>query len=376
MQQQNMQQALQGGGFRGGYRPAAPMRGGYGMPRHQKIVDMTKPPPQQQQRARKSQQQRSNAQNMSFAYNAGVEKQFFDQVKDTMTSSSRDGGAWAEFLKCLDMYSQEVLTRAEMLQLVEDLFGKHNDLFQEFKAILAASSSAEVIHDDTWYSVPLSEIDFSRCRKCTPSYRALPRDYPNPPCSERSDEEGKVLNNVWVSLPVGSEESYTFRHMRKNQYEEALFRCEDERFEIDMVLDANHSTLRVLEPLVEEISLLQQNEAALSGGGAVTPDGEDRAPVSQNGVGGARFQYKLDKRTLSVMHVTSILRCVNPNPFQPRPPAHPRIRSQYLRGRRAGDPGDDVSTGGAWRGGVLGSEALGRQRGAAARRLVLLRTPC
>lgn len=192
MQQQNMQQALQGGGFRGGYRPAAPMRGGYGMPRHQKIVDMTKPPPQQQQRARKSQQQRSNAQNMSFAYNAGVEKQFFDQVKDTMTSSSRDGGAWAEFLKCLDMYSQEVLTRAEMLQLVEDLFGKHNDLFQEFKAILAASSSAEVIHDDTWYSVPLSEIDFSRCRKCTPSYRALPRDYPNPPCSERSDEEGKV----------------------------------------------------------------------------------------------------------------------------------------------------------------------------------------
>ena len=56
------------------------------------------------------------------------------------------------------------------------------------------------------YAVPLMEIDFTRCRKCTPSYRALPRDYPNPPCSERSEEEKKVLNNVWVSLPVGSEE--------------------------------------------------------------------------------------------------------------------------------------------------------------------------
>jgi len=115
-----------------------------------------------------------------------------------------------------------------------------------------------------------------------------------------------VLNNIWVSLPVGSEESYTFRHMRKNQYEEALFRCEDERFEIDMVLDANHSTIRILEPLVEEISLLQYNESSEEG--AVTPDG-DLPPASRNvGAGGSRFQYKLDKRTLSVHHVNSITR--------------------------------------------------------------------
>ena len=39
----------------------------------------------------------------------------------------------------------------------------------------------------------------------------------------------------WVSIPIGSEESSSFKHMRKNQYEEALFKCEDERFEIDMV---------------------------------------------------------------------------------------------------------------------------------------------
>jgi paired amphipathic helix protein Sin3a len=28
----------------------------------------------------------------------------------------------------------------------------------------------------------------------------------------------------WVSIPIGSEESYSFKHMRKNQYEEALFK--------------------------------------------------------------------------------------------------------------------------------------------------------
>lgn len=38
-----------------------------------------------------------------------------------------------------------------------------------------------------------------------------------------------------MSIPIGSEESFSFKHVRKNQYEEALFRSEDDRFEIDMV---------------------------------------------------------------------------------------------------------------------------------------------
>lgn len=38
-----------------------------------------------------------------------------------------------------------------------------------------------------------------------------------------------MLNDQWVSIPIGSEESNSFKHMRKNQYEEALFKCEDDR---------------------------------------------------------------------------------------------------------------------------------------------------
>jgi paired amphipathic helix protein Sin3a len=69
------------------------------------------------------------------------------------------------------------------------------------------------------------------------------------------------LNDVWISLPDGSEESYTFRHiMRKNQHEEVLFRCEDERFEIDMVIDSTATALARLEPIADEIAMLQQKE--------------------------------------------------------------------------------------------------------------------
>jgi len=251
----------------------------------------------------------------SFVYNAGVERQFFDAAKEALTSYSRDGElAWAEFLKCMDLYAQEILSRSEMLGMIEDLLGKRNtELFEEFKRILTAAGAAGApSHDDAWYSVPLSEIDFSRCRKCGPSYRALPRDYPSPPCSERCDEEQKVLNDVWVSLPVGSEESYTFRHMRKNQYEETLFRCEDERFEIDMVIDSNVATLRRLEPIGEEIALLQQKEIP-SSFTDVEPiagkKGKDRsAPKLKGGLGGKVFQYYFDDRILNTIHKHCISR--------------------------------------------------------------------
>ena len=61
-----------------------------------------------------------------------------------------------------------------------------------------------------------------------------------------------VLNDTWVSVPTGSED-FSFKSMRKNVYEEALFKCEDDRYEFDMVIDANMSTIRVLESLHSEI---------------------------------------------------------------------------------------------------------------------------
>jgi len=239
-------------------------------------------------------------------YNAAVERQFFDSAREALTSYSRDGGqAWAEFLKCLDMYAQEILSRTEMLNFVEPLLGKRNTkLFEEFKRILASAGSQTgqpPSLEDAWYSVPLSEIDFSRCRRCSPSYRALPRDYPAPPCSDRSEEEKRVLNDVWVSLPVGSEESYTFRHMRRNTYEEILFRCEDERFEIDMVIDSNATTMRRLEPIAKEIAQLSREEPLTEDihSGIVPAAG-------RGGLGGRRFQYSFDKNILGVIHRNSI----------------------------------------------------------------------
>lgn len=99
--------------------------------------------------------------------------------------------------------------------------------------------------------------------------------------------------------------------MRKNGFEEALFKCEDERFEIDMVfgwlkhlkicsyfrgqiIDSNMSTIRVLEPIAEEIVLLGALEEAEGGAGA--------------GAGSPKFSFQLERRNLSVSHLNSITR--------------------------------------------------------------------
>ena len=66
-----------------------------------------------------------------------------------------------------------------------------------------------------------------------------------------------MLNDNWVSVATGSEEQASFKHMRKNEYETKLFNCEDERFEIDMVIDSNNATIRVLEKLTKEIDILR-----------------------------------------------------------------------------------------------------------------------
>mmetsp|Transcript_27369 Transcript_27369/g.65663 ORF Transcript_27369/g.65663 Transcript_27369/m.65663 type:complete len:1810 (+) Transcript_27369:69-5498(+) len=250
-----------------------------------------------------------------YVYNSAVERQFFDAAKEALATYTRDGGqAWAEFLKCMDMYSQEILSRSEMLTFVEPLLGRRNNkLFEEFKRILQnagghGTSFGSPVIEDAWYSVPLSEIDFSRCRKCSPSYRKLPRDYPAPPCSQRSDEEARVLNDEWVSLPVGSEESYTFRHMRRNTFEETLFRVEDERFEIDMTIDSNLCTLALLEPIAEEMAQLSQNELQIE-------DDKEAAVKSKEmqGLGGNLFRYTFDKNILGVIHRNSITRIYGDN---------------------------------------------------------------
>uniref|UniRef100_A0ACD5VD60 Uncharacterized protein n=1 Tax=Avena sativa TaxID=4498 RepID=A0ACD5VD60_AVESA len=225
---------------------------------------------------------------------------FCEKVKEKL-----EYDAYQEFLKCLHIYSQEIITRSELKNLVNDILQHYPDLMDGFNEFLdhcenidgflagvfskkqpgrlvktedkerdkeheredrnrdrdrerekerlkEGASQKPSVTKDKYLSKPISELDLSNCQRCTPSYRLLPKNYPMPPAGNRTDLGASVLNDHWVSVTSGSED-YSFKHMRKNQYEESLFRCEDDRFELDMLLESVNAATKRVEELIEKM---------------------------------------------------------------------------------------------------------------------------
>lgn len=238
---------------------------------------------------------------------------FCEKVKERL----RNSDDYQEFLKCLHIYSKEIITRTELQSLVGDLLGRYPDLIEGFTEFLSRCEKIDGFlagvmskkslwsegqlprpmkvedrekddrdkdrerenrerdrldrnvafgskdntgqktplfsNKDKYMSKPIQELDLSNCDSCTPSYRLLPKNYPIPSASQRTDIGAEVLNDNWVSVTSGSED-YSFKHMRKNQYEESLFRCEDDRFELDMLLESVNVTTKRVEELLDKLN--------------------------------------------------------------------------------------------------------------------------
>ncbi|XP_004712105.1 paired amphipathic helix protein Sin3a [Echinops telfairi] len=140
---------------------------------------------------------------------------------------------------------------------------KFPELFNWFKNFLGYKES---VHLETFPKERATEgiameIDYASCKRLGSSYRALPKSYQQPKCTGRTPLCKEVLNDTWVSFPSWSEDS-TFVSSKKTQYEEHIYRCEDERFELDVVLETNLATIRVLEAIQKKLSRLSAEEQA------------------------------------------------------------------------------------------------------------------
>ena len=111
----------------------------------------------------------------------------------------------------------------------------------DFKNLLDSKRSKKFPVDDRWYDMPLSEIETPNSERCSLSYRSLPEHYPDLMCSGRTPFDASFLNDRWISVPISSDD-VKFKNMTKNLHESALFACEDERFEVDMVRFAGFSS--------------------------------------------------------------------------------------------------------------------------------------
>ncbi|PNI50722.1 SIN3B isoform 1 [Pan troglodytes] len=215
-------------------------------------------------------------------YGTLQEFSFFDKVRRVLKSQE----VYENFLRCIALFNQELVSGSELLQLVSPFLGKFPELFAQFKSFLGVKelSFAPPMSDRSGDGIS-REIDYASCKRIGSSYRALPKTYQQPKCSGRTaickeldhwtllqgswtDDHCMskfkntcwipgystgVLNDTWVSFPSWSEDS-TFVSSKKTPYEEQLHRCEDERFELDVVLETNLATIRVLESVQKKLS--------------------------------------------------------------------------------------------------------------------------
>uniref|UniRef100_A0A6Q2YY32 Histone deacetylase interacting domain-containing protein n=1 Tax=Esox lucius TaxID=8010 RepID=A0A6Q2YY32_ESOLU len=190
-------------------------------------------------------------------HSIGTESLFFEKVRKALRSSE----AYQNFLRCLLIFNQEVISRAELVQLVLPFLGKFPELFSWFKNFLGyrESTHMESFPKERATEGIAMEIDYASCKRLGSSYRALPKSYTQPKCTGRTPLCKEVLNDTWVSFPSWSEDS-TFVSSKKTQYEEHIYRCEDERFELDVVLETNLATIRVLETVQKRLSRMSAEE--------------------------------------------------------------------------------------------------------------------
>ena len=189
---------------------------------------------------------------------------FFDKVRKSL----RHEETYHNFLRCITLFNEEIVSRSELMQMVHPFLLKFPELLKWFKDFIgyrdSSAPSQEIVPATVAKQERISgdlamEIDYTTCKRLGASYCALPPTVASAQCSGRTALCREVLNDTWVSFPSWSEDS-TFVTSRKTQYEEYIYRCEDERFELDVVLETNLSTMRALEAVQKRLSKLSSEE--------------------------------------------------------------------------------------------------------------------
>ncbi|KTW30764.1 hypothetical protein T552_00476 [Pneumocystis carinii B80] len=181
------------------------------------------------------------------------ELSFFDKVKKFIGNKQ----TYNEFLKVLNLFSQDILDKNLLVERVYNFIGANEELMDWFKRFVGYDGKDDVIEN---IPAPRPKVDLMLCKAYGPSYRLLPKSETLLPCSGRDEMCWEVLNDGWVSHPTWASEDFRFVAHKKNQYEETLHKVEEERYDYDLNIEANLRTIQLLEPIAQQISNMTPEE--------------------------------------------------------------------------------------------------------------------
>eukprot|EP01125_Pyxidicula_operculata_P008483 TRINITY_DN2843_c1_g1_i2.p1 TRINITY_DN2843_c1_g1~~TRINITY_DN2843_c1_g1_i2.p1 ORF type:complete len:1171 (+),score=266.98 TRINITY_DN2843_c1_g1_i2:46-3558(+) len=162
---------------------------------------------------------------------------------------------WRDFLKCMELFNMEIISKYEVLLLSRELLIDQLDLWHRLREFMKFDRDSFPEEDD----LAVGDLDLTECERNGVSYRMIPKGFKFKPCSGRTKLCDEVLNDIWISRPTG-EEGASFKSSRKNEYEELLFKCEDDRFEWDLIVEKNCSAIRQLEMIQRHILSLPKEK--------------------------------------------------------------------------------------------------------------------
>lgn len=175
---------------------------------------------------------------------------FFERSKKHIGNRS----SYSEFLKLFNLYSNDIISKYTLADRVGAFIGGNQDLMSWFKNFLEIEEQEEVI--EARARPDPGRVNLAHCRALGPSYRHLPKRDQDKPCKGRDGMCYEVLNDVWASHPTWASEDSGFVAHRKNQYEEALHRIEEERHDYDFHIESCQRTIQLMEPLVQQIGVM------------------------------------------------------------------------------------------------------------------------
>ncbi|KAK9448081.1 uncharacterized protein V1518DRAFT_419605 [Limtongia smithiae] len=178
---------------------------------------------------------------------------FFDRVKKYIGNKQ----TYNEFLKLLNLFSQDIIDKNVLVEKAEVFIGGNKDLLDWFKRCVDYDGGTLAIENIPYKK---HQLELSLCKSYGPSYRLLPKSETHQPCSGRDEMCWEVLNDEWVSHPTWASEDSGFVAHRKNQYEEVLHRIEEERHEYDHNVEGNLRTIQILEPIANRIANMTPEE--------------------------------------------------------------------------------------------------------------------
>lgn len=168
---------------------------------------------------------------------------FFHKIKNRFSSNDKK---WGSFKKIMSLCINKKLSIDEVIQEVIMLFKDHDDLLEQFISFIP--SWFEKVAAKDWALSEYAGLYGIRDIE-SPSYRYLLQSIPR--SSQGASLEASVINHRLICVAPGNVYE-TFELRRKSIYEECLLRCEDDRYELDMLLSKLASTARKVDSLLEK----------------------------------------------------------------------------------------------------------------------------